>query len=165
MARVLGIDPGTLKTGWGVIETSGPRATLIAAGVIHAKRAQALELRLETIHVGLAEVIAIHAPASVAVEDVFFAKHANAALKLGHARGVALLAAASAGLSVHAYAPALVKKTVAGRGAAKKEQVARLVGALLGIRSLPAEDACDALAIAITHMQAMRAQDLQRRVR
>ena len=124
-----------------------------------------MELRLKAIHTGLAEVIAEYVPASVAVEDVFFAKHANAALKLGHARGVALLAAASASLSVHAYAPALVKKTVAGRGSAKKDQVAHLVGALLGIRKLPAEDACDALAIAITHMQALRAHDLQRRAR
>lgn len=165
MARVLGIDPGTLKTGWGVIETSGPRATLIAAGVIKAKRGQALELRLKDIHTGLAEVIATHAPVSVAVEDVFFAKHANAALKLGHARGVALLAAASAELAVHAYAPALVKKAVAGRGGAKKDQVAQLVGALLGIRALPAEDACDALAIAITHMQALRAADVRQRAR
>lgn len=165
MARVLGIDPGTLKTGWGVIETSGPRASLVAAGVIRARKGQALELRLKTIHVGLAAVIAEHDPVSVAVEDVFFAKHPNAALKLGHARGVALLAAASAELAVHAYPPALVKKTVAGRGAAKKDQVAHLVGALLGIRQLPAEDACDALAIAITHMQALRALDLQQRAR
>lgn len=165
MARVLGIDPGTLKTGWGVIETSGPRASLVEAGVIKARKGQALELRLKTIHVGLCEVIAAHRPVSVAVEDVFFAKHANAALKLGHARGVALLAAASADLAVHAYAPALVKKSVAGRGSARKEQVAHLVGALLGIRELPAEDACDALAIAITHMRALRAHDLQRRAR
>lgn len=165
MARVLGIDPGTLKTGWGVIETKGPRATLIAAGVIRAPKGKALELRLKVIHAGLAEVIAEYAPVSVAVEEVFFAKHPNAALKLGHARGVALLAAASADLPVEAYPPAVVKKTVTGRGAAKKDQVASLVGALLGIRTLPAEDACDALAIAITHMQALRAADIQQRAR
>ena len=114
--------------------------------------------RLEKIEAGVVELIEAHAPAVVAVEDIFFAKHPNAALKLGHARGVVLLVAQRAGLPLHEYAPALVKRTVAGRGGASKEQVAQLVGALLGLQSLPSVDATDALAIAVTHLQASRAR-------
>ncbi len=156
--KILGIDPGTRRTGWGVIEPWGPRAKVVAAGVISAPAKGSLEARLKLIHDGLARVIAEHRPSCVAVEDIFFAKHASAALKLGHARGVALLAAANAGLRVEAYPPALVKRTVAGRGRADKDQVARLVGAILGLRELPPVDASDALAIAITHLQASRAR-------
>lgn len=161
--KILGIDPGTRLTGWGVIEPWGPRAKVVSAGVISAPAKRPLEARLKLIHDGIAEVIAAHQPTCVAVEDIFFAKHASAALKLGHARGVALLAAANAGLRVEAYPPALVKRTVAGRGRADKDQVARLVGAILGLKELPAVDASDALAIAITHLQASRARALTRR--
>ncbi len=161
--RILGIDPGTRRTGWGVIEPWGPRAKVVAAGVISAPARRPLEARLKLIHDGLAEVIAAHLPTCMAVEDIFFAKHASAALKLGHARGVALLTAANAGLTVEAYPPALVKRTVTGRGRADKEQVARLVGAILGLKELPAIDASDALAIAITHLQASRARAPTRR--
>ena len=160
--RILGIDPGTRLTGWGVIEPWGPRAKAVAAGVISAPAKRPLEARLKRIHDGLVEVIETHHPTCVAVEDIFFARHASAALKLGHARGVALLAAANAGLQVDAYPPALVKRTVAGRGRADKAQVARLVGAILGLRELPAVDASDALAIAITHLQASRARAVTR---
>lgn len=160
MTRVLGIDPGTRLTGWGVIEPAGPRARLVATGVIRAGDSKPLEQRLKIVHDGLRDVVAEHAPTTVAVEDIFFAKYANAALKLGHARGIALFVAADAGLEVFAYPPALVKRSVAGRGAADKTQVARLVGALLGIRELPTVDATDALAVALTHLQAVRARGM-----
>jgi crossover junction endodeoxyribonuclease RuvC len=152
--RILGVDPGTRATGWGVVTRRGNRIVGVEAGVIRAPEKRPLEERLKLIHDGLVEVLANHAPDAFAVEDLFHAKHANAALRLGHVRGVILLVAANAGLPVHAYAPTLVKKTVAGRGRAGKDQVARLVGAMLGWRDLPAVDATDALAVAITHCQA-----------
>ena len=160
MARILGIDPGTRFTGWGIVEPWGPRARCVACGVIRAGEKGPLEKRLLKIHVGLSAVLAEHQPTAVAVEDIFFAKHANAALKLGHARGVALLVAAVAGLEVFAYPPALVKRTVTGRGRADKEQVGRLVQAILGIDEAPAVDAADALAIGITHVQATRSRSM-----
>ncbi|HJL39518.1 MAG TPA: crossover junction endodeoxyribonuclease RuvC, partial [Polyangiaceae bacterium LLY-WYZ-15_(1-7)] len=161
--RVLGIDPGTRRTGWGVIEPWGPRARVVASGVIAAGDKRPLEKRLRTIHEGLAAVIAEHGPRAVAVEEIFHHKFANAAMKLGHARGVALLAAASADLEVFAYAPSLVKRTVAGRGRADKAQVARLVTAILQLDETPPEDASDALAIALTHVQASRAVGMRAR--
>lgn len=157
---MLGVDPGTLRTGWGVVEDASGKLRLVGAGVVAPAAKAPLEERLLAIYRGLADVIAEHAPASVAVEDVFFAKHPNAALKLGHARGVALLAAAEAGLAVTPYAPALVKRTVVGRGQADKNQVARLVAVVLGVRDLPGADATDALAVAITHAQAARVRGL-----
>jgi crossover junction endodeoxyribonuclease RuvC len=154
--RILGIDPGTLRTGWGVVEAAGHRFSLVATGTLKPPPKAPLEERLLVVHRGLEEVLSAHRPASVAVEDIFFAKHANAALKLGHARGVALLAAAQAGLSVTAYPPSLVKRSIVGKGQADKTQVARLVGVILGLQELPGEDATDALAVAITHAQAAR---------
>lgn len=156
MGRVLGIDPGTRVTGWGVIEPHGPRARLIDTGIIKVSERLPLAERLRRIHAGLAEVIAQHQPASVAVEDIFHAKNARSALVLGHARGVALLVAAQAELEVSAYPPSVVKRTVAGKGNASKEQVALLVGAMLGMRDLPVVDATDALAIAIAHLNQAR---------
>lgn len=154
--RVLGLDPGTVRTGWGVVERQGPRLRHCSAGVIRAPERLPLHERLQRIHAGLVEVIEQTAPQVVAVEDIFYAKHANAALKLGHVRGVALLVAANAALEVHAYPPATVKKAVVGRGRADKRQVARLVGAILQLKELPGVDATDALAIAITHLTAVR---------
>ena len=149
--RILGIDPGTHKTGWGVVERKGTRVVGVASDVITVSRSAPLEQRLCKIHQRLSEVIQEHSPDTVAVEDIFFAKYANAALKLGHARGVAILAAAQADLGVISYPPAVVKRTVVGRGRASKEQVAQLVGAILRLRELPPVDATDALAVAITH--------------
>jgi crossover junction endodeoxyribonuclease RuvC len=137
-----------------VIERSGNRLRGIEAGVIVLRPKDSLEKRLAVLFEELSAVLSKHAPTAVAVEDIFFARHANAALKLGHARGIALLVAARADLEVHAYPPAVVKQTVAGRGAAAKEQVSALVGALLGWTVLPDVDATDALAIAVTHAQA-----------
>ncbi len=112
-----------------------------------------LPARLKIIYDSLADVIGEWAPAVVAIEDIFMAKHANAAMKLGHARGAAMIAAANAELDVHEYPPALVKRTVAGRGQADKTQVAKMVAVVLGLEELPGLDATDALAIAITHCQ------------
>ena len=151
---ILGVDPGTHRTGWGVVERRGARLHGIAAGVIRAKESDALEARLHTIHTQLEAVIAAHKPSCMAVEDVF-SKHVKSALVLGQARGVVLLAGAQAGLVVEAYPPAVVKRSIAGSGQAPKDQLARIVCALLGLRELPAVDATDALAIAITHANAI----------
>ena len=151
---ILGVDPGTHRTGWGVVERKGARLIGIAAGVIKAKDCAPLEERLHTIHTQLEAIIAAHKPGCMAVEDVF-SKHVKSALILGQARGVVLLAGAQAGLVVEAYPPALVKRSIAGSGQAPKEQLARIVGAMLGLKVLPALDATDALAIAITHANAL----------
>jgi crossover junction endodeoxyribonuclease RuvC len=155
---VLGIDPGSNRTGWGVVRREGPAFRYVAAGTISVSRSHELPERLHAIHSALCAVIAEHVPTEIAVEDIFHARFADAAIKLGHARGVALLAGAQAGLPIKAYPPALVKRSIAGRGQADKAQVARIVGAILGMRVLPEIDATDALAIAITHGQAMLAQ-------
>ena len=154
--RVLGIDPGSRKTGWGVVQLEGTRLRHIGAGTIATSARASLPERLRTIHEGLQQVVAEHSPEAVAVEEIFFAKYANAALKLGHARGVALLVAAESSLAVHEYPPAIVKRTVVGRGNADKTQVGRLVAALLGLSTPADADASDALAVAITHIQAFR---------
>ncbi len=159
---VLGIDPGSRRTGWGVVRLEGTRLHHVGAGTIAVPEKWPLAKRLHRIHQGLEQVISEHRPEAVAVEEIFFAKYANAALKLGHARGVALLAAAEAGLEVHEYPPAIVKRTVVGRGAADKTQVARLITALLGLNAPPEEDAADALAVAITHIQASRSKGIGR---
>lgn len=160
--RVLGIDPGSRRTGWGVVELEGTRLRQIAAGTIAVPEKLALAQRLRMIHAELEHVIAAHTPAEAAVEEIFFAKYPNAALKLGHARGVALLVAAQSDIPVHEYPPAVVKRTVVGRGAADKVQVGRLVSALLGLKTPPEEDAADALAVAITHIQATRSKGIGR---
>ena len=154
--RVLGIDPGTSCTGWGVVEPNGGRVRGVAAGVLKTRTDDTLHARLKTVYDGIVAVIAEHSPQAIAVEDIFYARYANAALKLGHVRGVALLAAANAGIDVFAFPPAVVKRAIAGRGGADKEQVARIVGAILGWRELPSVDATDALAVAIAQVQASR---------
>jgi crossover junction endodeoxyribonuclease RuvC len=161
--RVLGIDPGSRRTGWGVVQLEGTRLVHIGSGTISVPEKLPLAQRLLRIHLGLEAAVGQHAPDTVAVEQIFFAKYANAAIKLGHARGVALLVAAQAGLELHEYPPAIVKRTVVGRGAADKVQVGRLVTALLGLRAPPEEDAADALAVAITHIQASRSAALGRK--
>jgi crossover junction endodeoxyribonuclease RuvC len=154
---VLGIDPGSIRTGWGVVRREGPKLSFVAAGTIDAGRDCELPERLQEIYAELVRVIERHAPTDMAVEDIFHARFAASALKLGHARGVALLVGAQAGLPIVAYPPARVKRSIAGRGQADKAQVARIVGAILGLRELPEIDATDALAIAITHAQALLA--------
>ena len=160
--RILGIDPGSRRTGWGVVQLEGTRLRQLGAGTIVVPEKLPLAKRLDLIHQGLAQVIREQQPEAVAVEQIFFAKYANAALKLGHARGVALLVAAQSQLEIHEDPPAVVKRTVVGRGAADKVQVGRLITALLGLKTAPEEDAADALAVAITHIQASRSKAIGR---
>lgn len=150
--RVLGIDPGTRKLGWGVVERRGAKLHAIAAGVVSLDPQTPLDRRLARAFDQVEAMIEDHAPDAIAVEDVFFAKYASAAIKLGHVRGVVLLAAARAEKPITEWPPALVKRTVAGRGAAEKIQVGRIVAATLGLATVPPVDAADALAIAITHL-------------
>jgi crossover junction endodeoxyribonuclease RuvC len=150
---VLGLDPGTAATGYGVIEVAPPGATrLIECGVVRTAASAPLEQRLLQIFDAVSELIRHHRPDTVAVESVFVAKNPHSALVLGHARGAALLAAAKAGVPVAAYAPAMVKKTVVGVGAATKHQVQLMTARLLRLRTPPApDDAADGVAIALTH--------------
>jgi crossover junction endodeoxyribonuclease RuvC len=150
--RVMGIDPGTLVLGYGVVERAGSSLRRIASGVV-VPAPGPLADRLAAIFAEVERVIDAHRPAVVAIEDLFHARNAKAALTLGHARGVALCAAGRAGLVVHAYAPPLVKKAVVGHGRAEKFQVQRMVGAILAMDFEPRADEADALAVALCHCQ------------
>jgi crossover junction endodeoxyribonuclease RuvC len=153
MSLVLGLDPGTRHFGWGVVAQRGPRMVHIAHGVIDTDAREAIALRLVVIERTLLEVLSAHRPTVASVEALFFAKDPQAASKLGHARGVALLVCARAGLAVHEYAPALVKRAVTGSGRAEKGQVAQMVRVVLALPAAPPSDAADALAVAIVHLQ------------
>jgi crossover junction endodeoxyribonuclease RuvC len=150
---VLGIDPGTRHLGWGVLSRAGTRVTHVAHGVIDVDEEGSLAERLVEIDTALEAIIAEHRPEVGAVEGLFFHKDAQSAAKLGHARGVVLLRLARAGMAIKEYAPALVKRTVVGKGAADKKQVAMVVSAVLRLPAPPRSDAADALAIAMTHLQ------------
>jgi len=150
--RVLGIDCGTERTGYGVIDSDGREHRLIAAGVIRAQSGTPLERRLLVMAGGLREVIREHRPEAAAVEQVFHAANAKTALKLAHVRGVALLAVAEAGLALGEYSPLQVKTSVVGYGRAQKGQVQMMVGSLAGLKEpLLSEDASDAVAVAICY--------------
>jgi crossover junction endodeoxyribonuclease RuvC len=149
---VLGVDCGTARTGYGVIESDGGGHALIASGTIVTRVRDPFEARLREIARGLREVIRNHAPAAAAVEQVFYAANVRTALKLAHVRGVALLAIAEAGLELGEYSPLEIKTSVVGYGQADKQQVKRMVQSLLGLETaIESEDACDALAVAICH--------------
>ncbi len=150
--RVLGIDPGSVKTGFGVIEVSGATAGYITSGVIQAGTGP-FAGRLHTIFTGITEVIAGHAITEAAIEEVFINRNPQSALKLGQGRGAAMCACASAGLPVHEYTPRSVKQALVGRGGAEKDQVGYMVRAILGLKGALKEDAADALAVALTHAQ------------
>ena len=149
---VLGLDPGTRRFGWGVVERRGTRLVHLGHGVIALGDGPLAE-RLVALEQALDEVVRAHHPSQASVETLFFHKDAQAAAKLGHARGVALLVCARASLAVHEYAPARVKRTVAAHGRADKSQVAQMMRVMLGLASVPAADASDALALAVTHLQ------------
>ena len=149
--RILGLDPGLSAMGWGVIAVSGSRLAHVAHGVIATKPAIGLGARLMELHRVLGLVIAEHGPTAIAVEQAFVAKDPSAALKIGHARAVALLAAAQAGLEIAEYAPNQIKKCVVGAGHAGKEQVQFMVKRLLPACGVTKADAADALAAAIAH--------------
>ena len=149
--RILGIDCGTERTGYGVIESDGVAHLMIDAGVLKTDTKEPLAQRLLTIANGLRQIVNRHQPDCVAVEDVFHAVNARSALKLAHVRGVALLAVAESGLPLGEYSPMEVKMSVVGYGRAEKSQVQMMVRSLLSLdRELP-EDASDAVAVAICH--------------
>src|SRR5436309_4834681 len=149
--RILGIDPGLRRTGWGVIEIEGNRLGFIGCGSVEPAENLPLASRLLAIHEGLAAVLSSHRPAEAAVEQTFVNKDGVATLKLGQARGVAMLAPAMFGISVAEYAPNQVKKTVVGAGHADKQQIAMMLKILLPKAEPPSADAADALAVAVTH--------------
>ena len=162
--RVLGIDPGLRNMGWGIIAVDGPRLRHVANGTIHSAATDApgdLGQRLATLYRGLCAVIAAHAPDTAAVEQTFVNKDATGTLKLGQARGIALLAPAEAGLTVGEYAPNAVKKTVVGVGHAGKEQVQHMVRVQLPGVVFDSPDAADALAIAICHAHHLQGRRLR----
>lgn len=154
--KVLGIDPGTAIVGFGVVERlggAGRPMRLVECGVFRTRPREPLPRRLAIIHEGLAELLARHRPDVLAVEDIFYATNVRTTVVLGHARGVILLAGAQAGVVVAEYSPALVKKTVVGRGAAMKPQVGYMVAKILRLAAPPAPaDAADAVAVALTHL-------------
>ena len=153
-ARILGLDPGSLRTGFGVIDCDRGTLRIVAQGCI-ATAGGPLADRLRIIHARVAELIAEHRPAEVAVERVFLSKNADSALKLGQARGAAL-AAVPVAIGVHEYAPRAIKLAVVGVGGAEKAQVAHMVKQLLAIEMRLAADAADALAVAICHAHSRR---------
>jgi crossover junction endodeoxyribonuclease RuvC len=149
--RILGIDPGLRRTGWGMIAIAGNRLSFLACGSLATDENAALATRLLAIHEGLSAIVRIHAPDEAAVEATFVNKDASATLKLGQARGIAMLVPAIAGLPVAEYAPNLVKKTIVGTGHGEKAQVRMMIGVLLPKADPRSEDAADALAIAVCH--------------
>ncbi len=151
--RILGVDPGLRHTGWGVIEADGSRLAFVASGAIHSPTGDNLAERLRMLHEGLAAVIAAFSPDEAAVEETFVNRDAQSTLKLGYARGIALVVPALAGLEVTEYAANLVKKTVVGAGHAEKAQIAMMVKILLPKAEALSPDAADALAVAICHAQ------------
>jgi crossover junction endodeoxyribonuclease RuvC len=152
--RIFGIDPGTERTGYGCVETDGSRQRIVASGAIATPSAAAFPDKLLRIHTRLAALLAECSPDCVAIENLFHAANVRSALKLGHARGVALLAASEAGLPVVEYAPAAIKRAVVGYGRAEKHQVQQMVKLLLGLDEPPSpHDVADALAVALCHLQ------------
>jgi len=153
--RILGIDPGSRITGYGIIDRAGPNLGFVTCGTIRTESGDDIGNRLLLIYEGLRSVIERYGPEVAAVEDVFLSQNPRSALKLGHARGVAVLAAMKSGLKVHDYSPRVVKQAVAGYGQADKHQVQHMVKALLELSSSPSSDAADALAVAICHANQM----------
>lgn len=152
MQVVMGIDPGTANLGFGVVRVEGNRMVALDGGVVETEPGLPIERRLERIHEEVRELLVWHEPKALAVEDVFFGKNVQTAMTVGRASGVAMLAAAQAGIACFTYTPQAIKMAVCGSGAAGKKQVQRMVGTLLGLPELPTPDhAADALAVAICH--------------
>ncbi len=150
--RILGVDPGSRRTGYGCIETEGSRHHVVDCGAITVPPRIPLAERLLVVHRGLAGLLTRHRPDAVAIEDLFYARNARSALVLGHVRGALMLAAAEAGVTVCEYTPAEVKQAVVGYGRAEKRQVQQMVALLLGMEQPPAPlDVSDALAVAVCH--------------
>ena len=154
VVRVIGIDPGSRHLGWGVLTRTGTKIEHVAHGVIDVDLEGSLAERLVEIDTALEVILQEHQPDVGAVEGMFYAKDAQSAAKLGHARGVVLVRLSRFGLAVREYAPALVKRSIAGKGAADKKQVAMVVTQILRLAKLLWPDAADALAVALTHLHA-----------
>lgn len=161
VTRILGLDPGLRRTGWGVLAVDGARLSWVAHGVIAPRTEDPFAARLLALFEGIAAVIAAHAPDEAAVEETFMNTNAASALKLGHARAAALIAPARAGLSVAEYAPTVIKKAVVGTGGADKTQVAFMVRRLLPACGEAAADCADALAVAICHASSRRMRRIE----
>ena len=157
--RLLGVDPGLRFTGWGVVDFAGNRLRHVANGVIKSGSGE-LAIRLRRLHDGLQEVVATHAPDSAAIEETFVNRDGQSTLKLGQARGVALLVPALAGIPVAEYAANAVKKSVVGYGHADKTQIGHMIGVLLPGAIVDSPDAADALAVAICHAHHMTARQM-----
>jgi crossover junction endodeoxyribonuclease RuvC len=154
--KVFGIDPGSDRTGYGCVETDGSRHRVVVSGAISNASAAAFPDKLLNIHAGLAALLAECRPDCVAIENIFYATNARSALKLGHARGVAMLAAVEAGLPISEYTPAEIKRAVVGYGRAEKQQIQHMMMLVLGLDRVPTpHDAADALAVAICHAHSM----------
>jgi crossover junction endodeoxyribonuclease RuvC len=149
--RILGIDPGLRRTGWGVVEIAGNRLTFVGCGSVLTDDREALAVRLLAIHDGLMRILDEFRPDEAAVETTFVNKDATATLKLGQARGIAMVVPARAGVPVAEYAPNLVKKSIVGAGHGDKSQIRMMIGVLLPKADPASHDAADALAIAVTH--------------
>ncbi|NEU13461.1 crossover junction endodeoxyribonuclease RuvC [Methylobacterium sp. BTF04] len=160
--RILGIDPGLRRTGWGLIAVVGTKLSYVDCGVVTSDGDLPLALRLRELHEGITRVVHGFSPDEVAVEETFVNKDAQATLKLGHARAIALLVPALAGLPVSEYAANLVKKTVCGSGHAEKAQIQAMVKFLMPTATFKTADAADALAIAVTHANHRGAHALRR---
>ena len=151
--RILGVDPGLRRTGWGVIDVSGTRLSFVAAGVVTPDETLPLAKRLAALHAGLMAVVEVHWPHEAAVEETFVNTNPHSTLKLGQARGIAMLVPALAGIEVAEYAANLIKKTVVGAGHAEKRQIQAMIQVLLPKAMVRSPDAADALAVAICHAQ------------
>ena len=158
MTRILGIDPGSRRTGFGVIDVVGAKESYVTSGIIKLPEKTSLPERLKIIYAGISEIITETQPDLMAIEEVFFAKDPRAALKLGQARGSAIVATMNADIPVGEYSARTVKQAVVGTGAATKEQVQQMVVTLLKLQATPKEDAADALAVALCHAQTSRTQ-------
>ena len=151
--KIFGIDPGSERTGYGCIESIGGRRRLVLCGSLSGPAGATFPEKLQAIHAGLRELLLTSQPDFVAVEDIFYARNVRSALKLGHARGVALLAASESSLPIAEYSPAEIKRAVVGYGRAEKTQVQQMIKLLLGLSEVPSpHDAADALAVAICHL-------------
>ncbi|MDY7041524.1 MAG: crossover junction endodeoxyribonuclease RuvC [Chloroflexota bacterium] len=158
---ILGVDPGTAITGYGLVHEGQGKLTVVEYGVVTTSSQLTLAERLLKIHQELSELVSRHAPSAVAVEKLFFSRNVRTAMAVGQARGVALLAAAQAGLPVYEYTPLEVKLAIAGYGGASKEQVQQMVQLLLGLEEVPRpDDAADAIAVAVCHLHSSRLVDL-----
>jgi crossover junction endodeoxyribonuclease RuvC len=159
--RIIGIDPGLRRTGWGIIESDGVRLSYVGSGLITSDAEDDLAYRLRSLYEGICGVLASYKPAEAAVEETFVNENAKATLKLGQARGMALLAPAMKGLVVGEYPPNLIKKTVVGAGHADKKQIQVMIGFLLPKAKFESADEADALAIAICHANHRQARRLE----